>query len=91
MNVATSNDCVNLLGHLSYACEGVQGAKEACKSAQNAFVIREFETWKLATTVVSQHELSAFHKEAVKLLITLPAETTDIGVAISYSELYCNQ
>ena len=40
--------------------------KMRAKSAQNAFVIRGFETWTLATTVFRQHKLSAFHKEAVE-------------------------
>ena len=61
------------------------------KSAQNAFEIREFETWKLATTVFRQHELSAFRNEAVERVITLSAETTDTGVAISCSSFFCNQ
>ena len=61
------------------------------KNAQNAFVIREFQTWKLGTTVLHQHELSALHKDAAERVITLIAETTDIDVAISCSEFFCYQ
>ena len=80
-----------LLGRFSYACEGVQGTKDARKSAQDTFVIRGFETWKLATTVVCQHKLRVFHKEAVERVITLIVATTDIGVATSCSDFFCYQ
>ena len=64
--------------------------KMRAKSAQNAFLTRGFETWKLATTIVRQHELSALHKEAVERAFTLfITETTDVGVAISCSEFFC--
>ena len=53
------------------------------ESAEDEFMTREFQIWKLATTVFRQHELSFFHKEAVEQVITLPAATTDIRVAIS--------
>ena len=55
------------------------------RSAQSALVIRGFGTWKLATTVFRQSELSAFRNEAVERVSTLPAETMDNGVAISCS------
>ena len=50
------------------------------KSAEDVFATREFQSWKLATAVFRQHEVSAFHKEAVERVITLPATTTDISV-----------
>ena len=53
------------------------------KSAEDAFVTRGFYNWKLATAILRQHELSAFHKEAIERAITPPAAATDIGVAIS--------
>ena len=53
--------------------------------------VRGFETWKLATTIVRQHRLNALHKEAVERVITLIAETTDVGVATSCSEFFCYQ
>ena len=61
------------------------GTEDDCKikSGKNMFVTRGFQNWKLATTVSRQHELSAFHKEVVERVITLPAATTDINVAIS--------
>ena len=52
-------------------------------SAEDAFATRGFHNWKLATATFRQHELSTFHKEAVERVITLPAATTDIGVARS--------
>lgn len=55
----------------------------SAKSAEDAFVTRGFQNWKLATTVFRQHELSACHKEAVERVITLPAAMTDIGEALS--------
>ena len=58
------------------------------KSAEDMFVTRRFQNWKLATTVICQHELSDFDKEAVKRVITLPAATTDISVAISSCEFF---
>ena len=55
---------------------GVQGADLACQSAEDVFATRGFQNWKLiATTVFCQHELGAFHKEAVERVIALP-ETT---------------
>ena len=57
--------------------------KMRAKSAEDASVARGFQNWKLATKAFRQHELSAFHKEAVKRVITLTVATTDIGVAIS--------
>ena len=60
------------------------GLKMHAKSAEDAFVTRGFQNWKLATTAFHKHELSAFHKEAVKRVITLTAATTAIGAAISY-------
>ena len=53
------------------------------KSAEDAFVTREFQNWKLGTTVFRQHELNAFRKEAVERVITLPEATSDSGVAKS--------
>ena len=53
------------------------------KSAEDAFATRGFQNWKLiATTVFRQHELGAFHEEAVERVIALPKATTDIGVYI---------
>ena len=77
--------------HLSCTCEGLQGAEDACKSAEDAFVTRAFQNWKLATTVLRQHELSAFLIEAVKRVLTLPAATTDIGLAIRCRQFFCNE
>ena len=53
------------------------------KGAEDVFGTRGFQNWKLATTVFHQCKLSAFHKEAVKQVITLLAATTGIRVAIS--------
>ena len=42
------------------------------KSAEDAFATRGFQNWRLiATTVFRQHELGAFHKEAVEREIAL--------------------
>ena len=46
------------------------------KSAEDSFATRGFQNWKLiAITVFPQHELGAFHKEAVERVIALPEAT----------------
>ena len=45
---------------------------------------RGFQNWTLATAIFREHELSAFHKEEVERIITLPAAPADIGVAIKF-------
>ena len=45
------------------------------KSAEDTFVTRGFQNWKLDTAAFRQHEISTFHKEAVERVITLPAHT----------------
>ena len=43
---------------------------------QDAFATRGFQNWKLiATTVLRQHELGAFHKEEVERVIALHEAT----------------
>ena len=83
MDVATlyqeSNDCVVCHTRAKAFTE----LKIRTKSAEDAFVTRGFQKWKLATKAFRQHELSAFHKAAVKRVIALTAATTDIGAAIS--------
>ena len=84
MNMATSNDCVLCSVVCHMRSKAFKELKMRAKSAQNAFVIRGFETWKLATTVFRQRELSAFRNEAVGRVIRLLPETTDIGVAMLF-------
>ena len=63
--------------------------KMRAKRAEDTIATRGFLNRKLASTVFRQHELSAFHKKlAVERVITLPAATTDIGVAISCLEFF---
>ena len=39
--------------------------------------------WKDATVLFKKHEHSSCHREAVELLITLPATTRDVGEMLS--------
>ena len=57
--------------------------KMPTRNAEDAFVIRGFHNWKLATASFRQHEASACHREAVERIFTLPATTTDVGEALS--------
>ena len=57
--------------------------KMSFRSAEDAFILRGFQNWKLATSVFRQHELSNCHKEAVEKIITLPATTSDVGEMLS--------
>ena len=57
--------------------------KMAPRNADDAFIKRGYNNWKLATTAFRQHETSGCHKEAVEKLFTLPATTRDIGEALS--------
>ena len=47
------------------------------KSAGDAFATRRFQSWKLATTVFCQNELSAFHKEAVERVYNYTSRSND--------------
>ena len=57
--------------------------KMSFRSAEDAFISRGFQNWKLATSVFRQHELSNCHKEAVEKIITLPVTTSDVGEMLS--------
>ena len=75
-------ECNNCVNHHTHA-KAFNELKMHAKSAEDVFVTRGFQDWKLATTAFGQHEISAFHKQAIERVITLPAATTDIGVTIS--------
>ena len=73
----------------SYVCEGVERAEDVCKKCRRrAFATRGFHNWKLANAVFRQHKLSAFHKEALEWVITLPVATTYSCVAINCWEFF---
>ena len=44
---------------------------------------RGFSNWKDGTISFRSHENSATHKEAVEVMVTLPATTRDIGEQLS--------
>ena len=52
------------------------------KSAEDAFMTRGFQNRNPANKAFRQHELSACHEEDVERVITLPAATTDVDVAM---------
>ena len=47
-------------------------------------VTRGFSNWKDATTGFKNHVKSACHREAVEVLVTLPATTRDVGEHLSH-------
>ena len=44
---------------------------------------RGFSNWKDGTMAFRSHENSAYHKEAVEVMVTLPATTRDISEQLS--------
>ena len=57
--------------------------KLKCGTADTAFITRGYQNWKDATVAFRNHESSACHKEAVNVMITIPATHPDIGVCLS--------
>ena len=59
---------------------------------------RGFSNWKDATMAVKKHEESSCHREAIEVIITLPATTVHIGTQLSQlharevedNRKYCN-
>ena len=51
--------------------------------ADKSFISVGFCNWKDTTTKFKKHEDSASHNEAIKMTITLPKETKDIGETLS--------
>ena len=52
-------------------------------TADSSFISRGFCNWKDATTMFRKHEQSACHRQAVEVMLTLPAITKDIGTLLS--------
>ena len=48
-----------------------------------AFLTKGYCNWKDATIAFRKHESSAFHKEAVEMMMTLPATTRNVGEMLS--------
>lgn len=57
--------------------------KLKCGTADTAFITRGYQNWKDATIAFRNHESSACHKEAVSVMITIPATHGDIGECLS--------
>ena len=49
----------------------------------NILASKEYSNWKDATVAFKAHENSAYHHEAVYMIITLPATTMHIGTQLS--------
>ena len=45
---------------------------------------RGFNNWKDATIAFQSHELSACHRKAVEMIISLPSSTKHVGVLLSW-------
>ena len=50
-----------------------------CGTADIAFITRGYQNWKDATNAFRKHENSACHKQAVDVMITIPATHSDVG------------
>ena len=57
--------------------------KLKCGTADTAFITRGYQNWKDATIAFRNHESSACHKDAVAVMITIPATHGDIGECLS--------
>ena len=52
-------------------------------TADTAFITRDYQNWKDATISFRNHESSACHKQAVTVMITIPATHGYIGECLS--------
>ena len=50
---------------------------------QNLQIFKGFSNWKDATVSLKKHEQSSCHREAVEVMVSLPATTRDIGEMLS--------
>ena len=57
--------------------------KLKCGTADTAFITRGYQNWKDATIAFRNHESSACHKQAVDVMITIPATHSDVGESLS--------
>ena len=57
--------------------------KLKCGTADTAFITRGYQNWKDATIAFRNHESSACHKQAVTVMITIPATHSDVGECLS--------
>ena len=63
--------------------QAVKAGTLLAKTCDQAFISRGFKNWNDATRVFRCHELSSCHKEAIEMVITLPATTKHIGELLS--------
>ncbi len=61
----------------------LKAKKMTLKRGDAAFVSKGFSNWKDATISFKKHESSLCHKEAVQLVIVLPATCPDVGEMLS--------
>lgn len=57
--------------------------KLKCSTADIAFITRGYQNWKDATIAFRNHKSSACHKDAVAVMITIPATRGDISEYLS--------
>eukprot|EP00117_Sycon_ciliatum_P008412 scpid101383/ scgid11122/ Zinc finger MYM-type protein 1 len=69
---------------LCHTCaSAVLAKKRLPKRGDTAFVSSGFCNWKDATVGFKNHETSSHHRDAVKMLLVLPATTPDVGEMLS--------
>ena len=70
-------------GMLSCIKTNAQKKLQWSLNAESAFISTGFTNWKKASEGFSSHGASMCHKEAVMLIITLPATTLNIATCLS--------
>ncbi|XP_065903857.1 zinc finger MYM-type protein 1-like [Dysidea avara] len=78
-------DETNDRAYCFYCVKGFKEGKLKAPNADPAFVSKGFCNWKDGTLSFRKHELSACHKEAIEVMVTLPATVKDIGELSSQS------
>ena len=68
---------------LLHLCESLKEKKLKCSTADIAFITRGYQNWKDATIAFRNHKSSAYHKDAVAVMITIPATHGDISEYLS--------
>ena len=69
---------------LCHVCiQAVKAGTLRAKTCDQAFISRGFKNWNDATRVFRCHELSSCHKEAIEMVVTLPATTKHVRELLS--------
>ena len=79
LNGSTSFDVPTKRAFCHTCVHASQSGLLTTRNSEPSFIKSGFQNWKEAMRVMSNHEVTSCHKEAVEKLITLPQTTHDVG------------